>query len=169
MKIAELRQGLQVIETTVGMNGYPKCVKKAVIGFDSYEEAKEMAETLGLNVECLRIRDGWQFYERNNKTMYNAWTANEVYCEDNTVWEKCSFEEFAEREDLYDTIKEFDNFDEIEAYIASRKEVFEEIEDLGEDEVLIEDRENAYTFKSPKKLMKYREDVWEYVIAVVEE
>ena len=34
---------LQVITTTTGMNGYPQSLKKAIIGFENFEQAEKLA------------------------------------------------------------------------------------------------------------------------------
>ena len=36
--------GLQVIDTTTGLNGYPRFLKKAIIGFEDFEQAEKLAE-----------------------------------------------------------------------------------------------------------------------------
>ena len=61
--IAEI-ENLQVIETTSAMNGYPQSLKKALIGFQSFEEAERIASEYGLSIEIFTKRDGWQLYYR---------------------------------------------------------------------------------------------------------
>lgn len=69
--IAEI-ENLQVIETTSAMNGYPQSIKKALIGFESFEQAERVAEEYGLSIEYFTKRDGWQLYYRTNDRAYSA-------------------------------------------------------------------------------------------------
>ena len=48
--IAEI-ENLQVIETTSAINCYPQSIKKALIGFESFEQAERVAEEYGLSIE----------------------------------------------------------------------------------------------------------------------
>ena len=66
MEIAYER-GLEVVETTQGMNGYPWGLGKAVIGFETFEEAQEVARESGGEVVDLSRRDGWQFWKNTGK------------------------------------------------------------------------------------------------------
>lgn len=56
--------GLELIDTTSAMNGYPQCLKKAIIGFDSFEEADKLAKENGLSIEIFTKRDGWNLWYR---------------------------------------------------------------------------------------------------------
>ena len=69
--IAEI-ENLQVIETTSAMNGYPQSLQKALIGFDSFEDAERIANEYGLRIELFTKRDGWQLYYRTNNRAYSA-------------------------------------------------------------------------------------------------
>ena len=59
---------LDIIETTSGMNGYPRHIRKALVGFESFEQAEEIAAETGLCMMELHRRDGWQLWERANMT-----------------------------------------------------------------------------------------------------
>lgn len=69
-------------ELTLGINGYPKHVRAILVGFESLEDAKEVAKDFGVHVEVFRIRDGWNFWEKSGAVMWEA---------DKTEW----------REDVY--------------------------------------------------------------------
>lgn len=49
----------EIVETTQGMNGYPRNLRKAVIGFDCIGEAEEFANHHKGKVVELCKRDGW--------------------------------------------------------------------------------------------------------------
>ena len=63
--------GLELIETTSERNGYPRCLKKAIIGFDSMEEAREYAEQHNLSIEIFHKRDGWSLWYRTGNRAYD--------------------------------------------------------------------------------------------------
>ena len=69
-------------EYTHGINGYPERVRAILVGFDSFEDAEEVAKDFGVHVEVFRIRDGWNFWEKVRAVMWEA---------DKTEW----------REDVY--------------------------------------------------------------------
>lgn len=51
-------------ELTLGINGYPKHVRAILVGFESFEDAEEVAKDFGVHVDVFRIRDGWNFWEK---------------------------------------------------------------------------------------------------------
>lgn len=53
--------GFELIETTSERSGYPLELKKAIIGFDSMEEAREYAEQHDLSIEIFHKRDAGIF------------------------------------------------------------------------------------------------------------
>lgn len=71
--------GLELIQTTAGMNGYPQQLQDAIIGFDTFEEAEKLAKENGLSIEVFTKRDGWDLWYRTGNT---AWEAFERSCED---------------------------------------------------------------------------------------
>jgi len=85
MKTSELLEtiayenSLEYIETTVGMNGYPKCIRGAIIGFETFEEAEKLAKEHGLCIRTFFKRDGWQLYQRDSNT---TWGPLEIGCDD---------------------------------------------------------------------------------------
>ena len=64
--------GLHVINTTTGLNGYPQFLKKAIIGFENFEQAENLAEEYHLDIEIFTKRDGWQLWNRDNNHAYDA-------------------------------------------------------------------------------------------------
>lgn len=63
--------GLDIVDITQGMNGYPKGLYKALIGFDTFEDAEVFAEEVKGEVVLLTKRDGHQFWS-NNGRQYEA-------------------------------------------------------------------------------------------------
>lgn len=134
--IAEI-ENLQVIETTSAMNGYPQSIKKALIGFESFEQAEKVAEEYGLSIEYFTKRDGWQLYYRTNDRAYSAIEVSaEDYGENYRSFTSADYDVFYENE-VKGMVGEFDNFEEIESYLESQKEIYEAIENLEDDEMVL--------------------------------
>lgn len=134
--IAEI-ENLQVIETTSAMNGYPQSLKKALIGFQSFEEAERIASEYGLSIEIFTKRDGWQLYYRTNNRAYSAIEISaEDYGDDYRSFTASDYEGFYENE-VQGMIGEFDSFEAVESFLKSQKKIFEAIENLEDDEMVL--------------------------------
>lgn len=141
--IAEI-ENLQVIDTTSAMNGYPEDLKPAFIGFDSYEDAERVAKEYGLSVEIFTKRDGWQLYYRTGNCAYAPIEVSaEDYGDDYRSFESSDYDGFYENEVL-DRISEFKSFDDVEQFLEAKKKIYEAIEDLEEDEMVITYRGEYY-------------------------
>lgn len=165
MEIAYER-GLEVVETTKGMNGYPQGLGKAVIGFETLEEAQEVARESGGEVVDLSRRDGWQFW-KNNGRVWKEWEMQaEDYGDDYecvTDW-KDWWED--EREILSETMKEMETPDDLTLLTDRVWKIYNEINNLGDNEqVLLCCGEYYDTI--PVKTLRYHIDVWSHEIAVV--
>ncbi|WP_289091536.1 hypothetical protein [uncultured Bacteroides sp.] len=134
--IAEI-ENLQVIETTSAMNGYPQSIKKALIGFDTFEQAERIANEYGLSIELFTKNDGWQLYYRTNNRAYSAIVVSaEEYGDNYMSFTKSDYDDFYENE-VKGMIGDFDSFDEVESFIENKKRVYEAIEDLEDDEMVL--------------------------------
>jgi len=69
--------GHEIVEVTQGTNGYPKNLKKAVTGFDSFAEAEEFADLYDGEVIEIAKKYGWQLWE-NRHRRYEAYTPTEI-------------------------------------------------------------------------------------------
>ena len=134
--IAEI-ENLQVIETTSAMNGYPQSLKKALIGFQSFEEAERIASEYGLSIELFTKRDGWQLYYRTNNRAYSAIEVSaEDYGDDFRSFTASDYDDFYENE-VQDMIGEFESFEDVESFLKSQKKIYEAIENLEDDEMVL--------------------------------
>lgn len=134
--IAEI-ENLEVIETTSGMNGYPRNLKEALIGFDSFEQAERVANKHGLSIEIFEKRDGWQLYSRTGRTAYEEIKVSaEEYGDDYSSFISSDLEEFYENE-VKPMIAEFESFEQVEDFLEKKKKICEAIEDLDENEIVI--------------------------------
>lgn len=141
--IAEI-ENLQVIDTTSAMNGYPEDLKPALIGFDSYEDAERVAKEYGLSVEIFTKRDGWQLYYRTGNRAYSPIEVlAEDYGDDYMSFTSSDYDGFYENE-VQERISEFKTFDDVEQFLEAKKKIYEAIEDLEEDEMVITYRGEYY-------------------------
>lgn len=167
IKLAE-NKGLKIVEVTQGMNGYPSGEYKAIIGFEDFKQAEDLAEEFGLEVVELRIRDGWQFYEKIGRR-YNAFDEYEVYLSDDyNHYEYMSFEDFCKREDVLGTLAEANSFDEMEANLEYYKTIYEYIQNLKECESVVVHRESGQVETVNKECCRYHYDVWHHEIAIID-
>ena len=134
----------QVIDTTSAMNGYPEALKPALIGFDSYEDAERVAKEYGLSVEIFTKRDGWQLYYRTGNRAYSPIEVTaEDYGDDYRSFTSSDYDGFYENE-VQERISEFKTFDDVEQFLEAKKKIYEAIEDLEEDEMVITCRGEYY-------------------------
>ena len=134
--IAEI-ENLQVVETTSAMSGYPQSLQKALIGFDSFEDAERIANEYGLRIELFTKRDGWQLYYRTNNRAYSAIEVSaEEYGDDYRSFTASDYEGFYENE-VKGMIGEFDDFDSVEDFLEKKKKIYDAIEDLEDDEMVL--------------------------------
>ena len=116
------KEGLELIETTSERNGYPRCLKKAIIGFDSMEEAREYAEQHDLSIEIFHKRDGWNVWYRTGNRAYDPFTRTaEDYGDDYNLFTADDAADYYENE-VQEIISDFDNFEDVEKFLKERRE-----------------------------------------------
>ncbi|MGL5713279.1 MAG: hypothetical protein ACRCX2_09690 [Paraclostridium sp.] len=167
-KIAE-RHGLEIIETTDRSNGYPSNLKGAIIGFESFKQAEEIAEKYNLEITSFHKKDGWNFYYRTGANMYKAFTNScEDYGDNYSEVEKMGEEDFIDREVLhFFSGNVIESFEQIESFLSSKKEIWEEVNKMEDDEIVITHEGNYYeTIK--KESMYFYHDTKYIVIGVQE-
>lgn len=161
--------GLRTIETTIGYNGYPQNLKRAIVGFDSFKEAEDLAREYNLAIQTFEKRDGWELWYRNGNNTYEPIKGSSENFGDN----------FREYYNIYKDIEDFYNkdgdfikdeiknlsFEELNDHINRLKYLYNEIESLSDDEVLITDGTMFHTFN--KNLMEYSYDRKHYIIGLI--
>lgn len=104
------REGLEYIETTTGRNGYPENIQGAIIGFETYDQAEEIAAKYGFDIELFKTRYGWQFWERCGWQPTPLKISSEDYGDD--------FRQYNDIDDVLDELKsiipDMDSIDEID-------------------------------------------------------
>lgn len=177
MKNAELREiaeknGLTYIETTSGSNGYPSNIKGAIIGFETFEEAEKLADEHNLSIEFFKKKDGWQLWERTNNEAHEPMTNSaEDYGDNYGEFEKISESEFIENE-ILPTLRDLEqtdycDFEFLEGFISEKKKLFEEIDSMEEDEIVIT-REGNYHDTIKRNSMYFGHDTKHTIIGLID-
>jgi hypothetical protein len=162
-------KGLRTIETTTGINGYPQNLKSAIVGFDTFKEAEELAREYELAIQTFGKRSGWQLWYRNGNNTYEPLKPSSYDFGDNF---KQYYNIYKDIEDFYnkegdfikDEIKNL-SFEELNDHINRLKYLYNEIESLSDDEVLITDGTTFHKFN--KNLMEYSYDTKHYIIGLI--
>lgn len=165
--------GLQVINTTTGLNGYPQSLKEAIIGFDDFEQAEKLAEEYNLDIEIFTKRDGWQFWNRDANSAYDAFERSASdYGENFQQFEaQISQDEFLQQVGASSFIDELadeeDGLDRIEEYTRDLRELYNAIASASDDEIVIADGD-VYVETIKEKTMQYSYDTKNYVIGLID-
>ena len=159
--------GLELIDTTSAMNGYPQRLQRAIIGFDTFEDAERLASENGLSVEIFRKRDGWSFWYRTNN---NAWEAFErsadEYGDDFRQFTKEDLKGFYENE-VQPSVCCFDDFASLRWFLDTMEKIHDKIEDADEDELVLSCCGQYYdTIK--KTTMSYCYDTHHFAIGLID-
>lgn len=126
---------LRVIETTEGMNGYPKNIGKAVIGFKSFEEAEEFAKEHNSEVVELRRKAG-QYFWNSYGTAYSEYhLSSELYGDDYETAVD-AYEWWQSASESID-VKSYADPIDLKFHIEKLEEIYSEIYSLGENEQLL--------------------------------
>jgi hypothetical protein len=164
-EIAEVNN-LQYITTSNQANGYPSDLRGALIGFDSFTQAEELAAKFDLEIASFYKKDGWNLWYRDGGRLYEAFkNSSEDYGDNYNEFHKGTEENFIEHE-----LKPFfDNeeltFDSIEAILKTKKEIWEEIDKMDDDEIVITN-EGRYYETIKKESMYFYHDTKHYVIGL---
>lgn len=119
--------GLELIETTSGWNGYPQGLQKAIIGFDSFEQADELAKKNGLSIECFTKRDGWNlWYRTGNKEWEPFERSADEYGDNASEFSNEDLEEFYENE-VQPFVSDFNDFASLRSFLDNKEKIYDEI------------------------------------------
>lgn len=162
------QNGLELIETTSERNGYPAHIKKAIIGFDTFEEAENIAKENNLSIEIFTKRDGWQLYYRTGDRTYEPFSNSASdYGENYNEFSIEDIDTFYE-EEVKPFLEQFDDFDSVSSFIDMKKEILERLEMIDEDEIVITN-EGRYYETIQKKSMRFYHDTKTKVIGLIED
>jgi len=158
---------LQYIETTSQPNGYPSNIKGAIIGFDSFDEAQKLADEYNLSIEFFTKKDGWQLWYRTGNTAHEPMKNSSAdYGENYSELEKMIEEEFYKNE-IKDSIENFDNLSDLQKFLSEKEKLFNEIDNMEDDEIVITCQGKYYeTIK--KTTMYFSHDTKHTVIGLID-
>ena len=160
-------QGLQFIETTSERNGYPSNLKGAIIGFESFKQAEEIAEKFGLEITTFEKKDGWQLWHRSGGRPYNAFTNSSADFGDNyQEIGKIDEVDFIENEVMFFFEDTKESFEQIESFLKQKKEIWEEVEKMDDDEIVIT-HEGRYSETIKKESMYFYHDTKHIAIGLI--
>lgn len=157
---------LELISTTDSPNGYPSNEMQAIIGFDNYEQAEELAEKNNLSVEVFIKRDGNDFWFRTGNKTYEAFERESA-----DFGEGCDTYTKEDAEDYYANevegmLSDFEDLDELSAFVDSRKAIYAAIKNLKDNELLVVcDGEVCDTVQ--QTTMSYNNDSRTYAIGLI--
>lgn len=160
--------GLQYIETTAGMNGYPKHIRGAIIGFDTFQEAERLAEQHGLCIRTFFKRDGWLLYQRESGCTYRPLhiTASD-YGDDYSQLDASDCRCFFENE-VKPFLEDMESFEDLKNFVEKKEKLFEELECIDDGQIVIT-RYGCYYETIDRELMEWSNDSKTWVIGIMEE
>lgn len=162
--------GLQFVEITQGMNGYPQGLYKAIEGFDSFEDAESFADEVNGEVVLLSRRDGHQFW-KNNGRQYDALERAKFIDEnDEEMFTSAeSFESWAMSE-IESMIGAGDNIYDIKNASTDFVEICYAIYDMNEERemCIVQKCDRDYEIVDKYATKIHDDDVTTYMIAVVD-
>ena len=160
--------GFELIETVSrGGNGYPRNIRKAIIGFPDMDDAQHYADKFGLTIYLLHKRDGWHFYERLNTTTDPLRITSVDYGDDYESFSARDLDTYFEN-NVKDMLTDFDNFEDLENFLKKHKDICEEIEMMNDDQLVIT-HNGIYYETIDQSSMQWSHDTHTYVIGLVEE
>lgn len=158
---------LNEVEVTEGNNGYPKNLKRAVYGFENLADAQEFAADVEGEVVLLHRRDGWQLWESKGREFELIQIHTKEFGDNTTKYFPTITEsEFAEHTAFVISESYSDGLDGMKDYIDKRIELWEQIQNLEDDEFIVaEDDEVQDVYKCES--MSFNYDTHQYVIGVM--
>lgn len=159
--------GLEVIDTSSARNGYPENLQRAIIGFDTFEDAEMLAEEHGLSIEIFSKLDGWGIWYRTNNHAWEAFerSSNE-YGDDYRQYSKDDLESFYVCE-VQPNVDSFDDFASLRGFLDKMEEIRDKIEDADDDELVLATCYGYYdTIK--KTTMSYCYDTVHFAIGLID-
>jgi len=173
--IAEALQ-LDYAETTIGMNGYPKNIKCAIIS-DSIKELNnltEYLEKLGFEVEKLELhkKDGWSLYNRTSICRFEAGQYQIVNDQDTFFDFDPEWTEEEAKQKLFEFVvgeSPADNFAMFEHWYNSINDLYNEMSRVETETRFFLDANNNYAieYSVSKDSACYSYDTHNYQLAIM--
>lgn len=192
---ADSMSNLKLVDNTRGMNGYPERMSWSIIGFRSIKELEKVEqellymlketvaentdkenlkelEQLDVHRQILHKRDGWNLWEvQHEYYILDEFDMCEIMddCNSDTFLKSRYDSEYyfieSEINDL-DLLRDCTTFDELQDVVSKYREMWESINSLKDDEILIRYNE-SWTFEKMKRYAtSYSKDTHTYAIAL---
>lgn len=150
--------GLDIVSVTSSANGYPQNVQLALIGFDNFDQAEDVANANDLTIVSLYKRDGWNLWAEQGAACGPIKLGAEDYGDD-----YMSFDSSCDEEDLTDDLRRaidgIEELDDIFTIVDFYKKFKEELDDTSYDEQVIARMYDADTIEIIKKeVMSWHDD-----------
>lgn len=173
------QKGLEVVETTEGVNGYPTSLSKVITDFQCFVDAEICANAVGGHICLISRRDGHQLWKNNGRTYEPIEINDSWFGDDDVVIRPGSASASEWWKEEYQLMKDTlladagdcpspDKIIEIIKCFQAYSKVYDMIEKLDENEQVHYERgypQNAEVV--PIKTLRYHDfDVDEYAIAV---
>lgn len=150
--------GLDIVSVTSSANGYPQNVQLALIGFDNFDQAEDVANANDLTIVSLYKRDGWNLWADQGAACGPIELGAEDYGDDyisfNSSWDEDDL-----ADDLRGVIDGIEELDDIFTIVDFYKKIKEQLDDISEDEQVIARMYDADTIEIIKKeTMSWHDD-----------
>lgn len=166
-----VENNLEIIDTTSECNGYPRNIQKAIVGFETFEEAEELAKKHNLRIEVFKSQDGWNFWYRTGNAAFEPFEREEEdFGDDYFLYEPWQAKNFF-KEEVYPRLADETDFDDAEEKMEKFRELYDEICALNDDEaVLVENTSSGPNVIKTISLhsMGYSYDSHNYVIGLID-
>ena len=164
--IAE-ENGLEVITTTSARNGYPQRLQRAIVGFDTFEDAEKLALEKDLSIEIFTKRDGWNLWYRTGHHALAPFERDGTeYGDEYRQYTKEDLEGFYQNE-VQPSVCAFDDFESLRCFLNIMEEIRDRIEDADDDEIILATFGGYYdTIK--KTTMSYVYDTHHFAIGLID-
>ena len=164
--IAE-ENGLELITTTSARNGLPQRLKRAIIGFDTFEDAEKLAHENGLSIEYFSRRDGWNLWYRECSRAFAPFERSAAeYGDEYRQYSKEDLEGFYMNE-VQPSVCAFAAFESLRCFLDIMEEIRDKIEDADDNEIVIASCGGYYdTIK--KTTMSYCYDTHHFAIGLID-
>ena len=140
MTLADIayKEGLDTVDTTSERNGYPQNVRSAIVGFDDYDSAKEIADKYDLSLIWIDKREGWHIWHRGD----TAYGPMEISPEDFGANYEFEDDVNAYKGIVFETIEDkisrgMVDYDGIKEIMKKAEEVIEAIDGLEEGQTVV--------------------------------
>ena len=150
--------GLDIVSVTSSANGYPQNVQLALIGFDNFDQAEDVANANDLTIVSLYKRDGWKLWSEQGAAWGPIKLCAEDYGDDYMSFDS-SWDEDDITDDLRRSIDGSEERDGIFTIVDCYKKFKGEFDKISEDEQVIARMYDADSIEVMKKeVMSWHDD-----------